>query len=547
MKTRSDQPGVHPLEVGLANEHEMAQAQARRLGLPFQDLRQTVIAPEMATWLTERHAQRLQAIVLEDQGHTLRVGLANPDDVRAHDELSALLRRPLDFVVVTHTHLHRALERLYRRPDQLGQFAREVEREVDSDETVIDLLAVERSPDASDAPVVKLLQTIFEDAGRVNASDIHIEPAETNLTIRFRIDGRLYVQIQADPRIAPPLIVRLKLMANLDIAERRLPQEGRITVRTSNSRFDVRMSTMPTQFGEAVVLRLLRLEAGRLGLDKLMPSPVCEAFTGAIRQPHGIVLVTGPTGSGKTTTLYAALDQRNRPQVKIVTVEDPVEYRMPGINQVQVNERIGLSFAKVLRSFLRQDPEIMFVGEIRDAETAEIAVRAAMTGHLVFSTLHTNDAPSTPLRLMDMGIPAYMIASTLLAVLSQRLVRVNCPLCAQPVRPGADQRAILERFLTPAAIEGGDFRKGAGCSHCNHTGYAGRRGVYELLMITPALCEAMTHGEPGAFERAARRQLAGQTLAHSALALVLAGQTTFEEAMTVIADLSVQALTPEGD
>jgi MSHA biogenesis protein MshE len=547
MKTLTDKPTSNRLETGLASEQEVAQGQAQRLGLPFEDLRQTVIAPAMATWLSERHAQRLQAIVLEDHGHALRVGLANPDDVRAHNELSALLRRPMDFVVVTPTHLNPALERLYRRPDQLGQFAREVEREVDGDDTVIDLLAVERSPDASDAPVVKLLQTIFEDAGRVNASDIHIEPAETTLTIRFRIDGRLYVQIQADPRIAPPLMVRLKLMANLDIAERRLPQEGRITVRTSNSRFDVRMSTVPTQFGEAVVLRLLRLEANRLGLDKLMPASVCEAFTGAIHQPHGIVLVTGPTGSGKTTTLYAALDQLNRPQVKILTAEDPVEYRMPGISQVQVNERIGLSFAKVLRSFLRQDPEIIFVGEIRDSETAEIAVRAAMTGHLVFSTLHTKDAPSTPLRLMDMGIPAYMIASTLLAVLSQRLVRVNCPLCAQSVQPGADQLAILQRFLSQASIQGGDFRKGAGCPHCNHTGFAGRRGVFELLMITPTLCEAMTHGEPGAFERASRRQLAGQTLAHSALALVLAGQTTFEEAMTVIADMSAHALPPTGD
>jgi MSHA biogenesis protein MshE len=227
MKTLTDKPTSNRLETGLASEQEVAQGQAQRLGLPFEDLRQTVIAPAMATWLSERHAQRLQAIVLEDHGHALRVGLANPDDVRAHNELSALLRRPMDFVVVTPTHLNRALERLYRRPDQLGQFAREVEREVDGDDTVIDLLAVERSPDASDAPVVKLLQTIFEDAGRVNASDIHIEPAETTLTIRFRIDGRLYVQIQADPRIAPPLMVRLKLMANLDIAERRLPQEGR--------------------------------------------------------------------------------------------------------------------------------------------------------------------------------------------------------------------------------------------------------------------------------------------------------------------------------
>jgi len=273
----------------------------------------------------------------------------------------------------------------------------------------------------------------------------------------------------------------------------------------------------------------------------LMPLAVSAGFKQAIHQPHGIVLVTGPTGSGKTTTLYAALDTLNQPQVKILTAEDPVEYRMPGISQVQINERIGLTFARVLRSFLRQDPEIIFVGEIRDAETAEIAVRAAMTGHLVMSTVHTNDAPSTPVRLMDMGIPAYLIASTLLAVVSQRLVRVNCRACAVPAPPGADQLALLRRFLPEAAIQAGDFRQGAGCPQCNQIGYAGRRGVYELLMMTPALCEAMARGTPDDFERAARQQLQGRTLTHSALALVLAGQTTLDEAKTVIADLSVQA------
>ncbi|MEY2802012.1 MAG: Flp pilus assembly complex ATPase component TadA [Pseudomonadota bacterium] len=524
-----------PTDTPPSDPHAQAQAQARLLGLPFVDLRQFAVPPEMAGLLAERHAQRLRAIVLEDLGHELRVGLADPMDVRVQDELYALLRRPLDFVVITPTQWHRALDRLYRRPEQLGEFAREVEREVNDHEGVIDLLAVERSPDEADAPVVKLLQTVFEEAGRVNASDIHIEPQEATLTVRFRIDGQLHVQIQADPRIAPPLMVRLKLMANLDIAERRLPQEGRISVRTSNARYDVRLSTVPTQFGESVVLRLLRVDASRLQLDKLMPPPILEAFEGAIQQHNGIVLVTGPTGSGKTTTLYAALDRLNQPHVKILTAEDPVEYRMPGICQVHINERIGLTFAKVLRSFLRQDPEIIFLGEVRDAETAEIAVRAAMTGHLVLSTLHTNDAPSTPLRLMDMGIPAYMIASTLRAVLSQRLVRVNCKACAVPVRPDARQVALLGRFLPPEAIRDGDFRQGTGCAQCNRIGYAGRAGVYEALVMTPALCDTLARGEPGSFERAVRGQMQGRTMAHHVLQLVTSGRTTLEEAMTVIA------------
>ncbi|MFM7024727.1 MAG: GspE/PulE family protein [Limnohabitans sp.] len=537
MQQRTRKPlGQILVEANFASEEVVARAMAQQTGLPYIDLRKIEIHPDIVRSLTERQAQRLGAVVLEDRGSTYLVALTDPTDIRAQDELSVILNRPLDFMVTTVSQFNKTLDRVYRRPDQLGEFAREVEREIGSDDTVIDLMQAGRSPSDTDAPVIKLLQTVFDDAARLHASDIHIEPQEATLIIRFRIDGELHIQIQTDPRIAPLLIVRLKLMANLNIAERRLPQDGRISVRASNSQFDVRMSTLPTQFGESVVLRLLRQDKARLRLNQLMNPRICQLFESTIRKPHGIVLVVGPTGSGKTTTLYAALEQLNDPEVKILTAEDPVEYRLAGVNQVQINDRIGLDFARVLRSFLRQDPDIILVGEIRDKETAEIAVRAALTGHLVLSTLHTNDAPSTPLRLMDMGIPAYMIASTLLTVLSLRLVRVNCTDCAEPEEPGPESLATLRRFLDEETIRKGKYMRGKGCPHCNHIGYAGRRGVYEIMMMTPELSQTMQLGAPGDFEQAAYQRLGRNTLAYSALDLVLSGQTTLSEAMTVIAD-----------
>jgi MSHA biogenesis protein MshE len=295
------------------------------------------------------------------------------------------------------------------------------------------------------------------------------------------------------------------------------------------------MSTMPTQFGESVVLRLLRQDTVRQSLAQIMPARACQLFEKAIRAPHGIVLVTGPTGSGKTTTLYAALEQLNRPGVKILTCEDPVEYRIAGISQVQINEKIELSFARVLRSFLRQDPDILLVGEIRDNETADIAVRAAMTGHMVLSTLHTNDAASTPLRLLDMAVPGYMIASTLLAVLSQRLLRLICTRCAEPTIPPADELAWFKHHVGEEEVSLAKFRRGKGCVRCNGVGYSGRRGVFEIIEMTQPLADALQHGDPMAFDRLARQQIGTHTLVRNALELVLAGETTIAEAMTVAA------------
>ena len=516
-------------------EEQISQAIAQQLDLAYIDLRRYEVQPQAVQLLTELQTRRFRALVLEDRGDTCLLGVVDPSDLRAQDEMAVVLKRHVHLAVITNQQLLQTIDRVYRKTEQIGEFAREVEREVGDQDKVIDVMSMGRSIDDADAPVVKLLQTIFDDAARVNASDIHFEPQEDKLVVRFHIDGVLHVQVQADLSIASMLIVRLKLMAGLDIAERRLPQDGRMAIKSGESRFDIRMSTMPTQFGESVVLRLLRQDAVRKGLRQMMPTRVCDIFERVIRAPHGIVLVTGPTGSGKTTTLYAALAQLNRPSVKILTCEDPVEYHIAGISQVQINEKIELSFARVLRSFLRQDPDILLVGEIRDDETADIAVRAAMTGHMVLSTLHTNDARSTPLRLLDMAVPGYMIASTLLAVLSQRLLRVVCSYCAEPATPAPEELAWFKHHVSEAEVAQTKFMRGRGCARCNGVGYSGRRGVFEIIEMTSTLAQALQQEDPMVFDRLAQEQMGVNTLVRNALDMVIAGETSIAEAMTVAA------------
>jgi MSHA biogenesis protein MshE len=372
---------------------------------------------------------------------------------------------------------------------------------------------------------------LFEDATQVGASDIHIEPQEDGLRIRLRIDGELHPQTEADLRVAPALAVRLKLMAGLDISEKRLPQDGRFNVLVRESPVDVRISTMPTQHGESVVMRLLNRESGLLGLDKLgMPQGMTERFRTIINRVSGMVLVTGPTGSGKTTTLYAALNELNSPSRKIITVEDPVEYRVAGLNQVQVNEKIDLTFAAVLRSVLRQDPDVILVGEVRDTETAQIGLRAAITGHMVLSTLHVREAASVPVRLLDMGVPRFMVATALQAVIAQRLVRLICERCGQAHVPTAQESRFLELEW---AGKPGDFKRGAGCRHCNNTGYRGRAGVYEMLEMTPRLVEAVAKEDVTGFMRAAAEEMTGRSFVQHAAALAASGRTTIAEAMGI--------------
>ena len=504
--------------------------------MPVLDLMRHDIDVPFSRTLPETQARRCQAILLKDLGDSCLVGLVDPNNLRAQDAISQLLKRPVDIVQVERDALLATLDRVYGKSDQLGEIARAVERNIEREVTLVDLDQMGAVIDDVDAPVVKLLQTIFDHASQVRASDVHIEPQEKRLVVRYRIDGALHVQAEADLKIASPLVVRLKLMAGLDIAEKRLPQDGRIAVRSGVHKLDVRMSTLPTLYGESVVLRILMQQQGLVALtDTGMDQQIFEHFEQAIRSPHGIVLVTGPTGSGKTTTLYGALQMLNQPDVKILTCEDPVEYRMPGIVQVQTNDKIGLDFARVLRSFLRQDPDVIFIGEIRDHETAQIASRAAMTGHLVLSTLHTNDAISTPGRLADMGIPAYLIASTLLAVVSQRLVRVLCPHCAQPAEPDEDELGwVLHALGRESLREGTQFKNACGCHRCNNLGYKGRTGVHEILSITPPLARALRTGSLQEFESAAAAQLKGSTIADHVLRLVLQGKTTVAEAMKVV-------------
>ncbi|HEX7438445.1 MAG TPA: GspE/PulE family protein [Caldimonas sp.] len=522
------------VDNGWVDEIQIAKALAKQLRAPFVDMSKRSVRPEVARLLPETQARRLRALPLEETPAGVRVGMADPTDLAAYDEVSRIMKREIELAVVAESELLVAIDRSYHRTEEIAGLAKELGTELASvHEELGDLLGL-HSASTEDAPVARLLYSVFEEALRVRASDIHVEPQERSLRIRYRIDGMLHVQTEADPKIASAVALRLKLMSGLDISEKRLPQDGRFAVKLRSGGIDVRISTMPTQHGESVVMRLLTQNGGLLSLAGLnLPPRVAQALQRAIARPSGMVLVTGPTGSGKTTTLYAALNALNSTERKIITVEDPVEYRLAGLNQVQVMEKIDLSFDRVLRASLRQDPDVILVGEMRDQKTAEIGMRAALTGHLVLSTLHTNDAVSTPLRLLDMGVARYMVALSLQLVVAQRLLRVVCPHCAEPYEPAPNEHAWLAGLVTPAELAGAQLRRGRGCSQCNHTGHIGRTGVFECIEMTQELIDALNHGEPGAFTEAARRQLGGHTLTRDALRLVLEGRSTVEDAMRI--------------
>jgi MSHA biogenesis protein MshE len=519
------------IEQGFVNDEQICEAISRQLNIPYINLKFYNFNQDVVRRLPEAQARRFRAIVLEDRRANCLLGMADPTDLFAYDELGRLLQRDIEVAVVSEALLLQTIDRIYRRTEEISGLAKELERDIG--DSYVDFGALGAGVGAEEAPVVKLLQSVFEDAVQVNASDVHVEPQEGKVQIRFRIDGALNPQTDADSRIGPALVLRLKLMAGLDISEKRLPQDGRLNVIVRDQKIDVRMSSMPTQYGESVVLRLLNRKATLQRLDRLgMPGDMLQRFQELLQRTAGMILVTGPTGSGKTTTLYAALAELNTVERKILTVEDPVEYRLAGINQVQVNEKIELTFARVLRSTLRQDPDVVLIGEIRDEETAQIGMRAALTGHLVFSTLHTKDAASTPIRLVDMGVPSYMVATSVHAVIAQRLVRLVCESCTEEREPDAQEGRWLEAVLG-SDWAGRKYRHGRGCSHCNGTGYAGRTGVYEMLEMTPDLVRAANKADPNAFIDAAHVHLQGRTLTDHALALVVAGRTTVSEAIKV--------------
>jgi len=519
------------IEQGFVNDEQICEAISRQLNIPYINLKFYNFNQDVVRRLPEAQARRFRAVVLEDRRANCLVGMADPTDLFAYDELGRILQREIEVAVVSEALLLQTIDRVYRRTEEISGLAKELERDIG--DSYVDFGALGAGVGAEEAPVVKLLQSVFEDAVQVNASDVHIEPQEGKVQIRFRIDGALNPQTDADSRIGPALVLRLKLMAGLDISEKRLPQDGRLNVIVRDQKIDVRMSSMPTQYGESVVLRLLNRKATLQTLDRLgMPGDMLVRFRELLQRTAGMILVTGPTGSGKTTTLYAALAELNTVDRKILTVEDPVEYRLAGINQVQVNEKIDLTFARVLRSALRQDPDVVLIGEIRDQETAQIGLRAALTGHLVFSTLHTKDAASTPIRLVDMGAPGYMVATSVHAVIAQRLVRLICESCTEEREPDGQEGRWLEAVMAGEWAKR-KFRHGRGCSHCNGTGYAGRTGVYEMLEMTADLVRAANRADPNLFIDSAHRHLKGRTLTDHALALVLAGRTTVSEAIKV--------------
>jgi MSHA biogenesis protein MshE len=519
-------------DLGLMSESSLHDFLSKHLQVPFVDLKQARVDREVVKLLPEPLARRYRAIVLLHDARGLLVGMADPSDIHAYDELQAKLKQPIRLALVGEADFLKTLDAVYRQTDEIASLAEAVRDDLKEGNVDIEQLSAEES--SPDAPVIKLLQTMFNDAIQARASDIHIEPGDGKLRIRLRVDGVLQEQVIDGNRVAGALVTRLKLMCGLDIAEKRLPQDGRFSMRVRDAGVDVRLATMPTTHGESVVMRLLSQSSALQSLEKLgMPAATEARFRRLVERNSGMVLVTGPTGSGKTTTLYAALNHINKPGVKVITVEDPVEYRLERITQVQVLPKIGLDFARVLRTALRQDPDIILVGEMRDRETVEIGLRGAMTGHLVFSTLHTINAVATVNRLLDMGAPGYMIAAAVHGVVAQRLVRRICTDCAQAASPTPNQLAWLATCRPGLDPERHNFMAGAGCTYCNLSGYRGRIAVYEILEIDRALADAVRRGDLEGFARAARSSEGYVPLAQGAIDFALSGMTSLAEAMAV--------------
>jgi type IV pilus assembly protein PilB len=517
------------VRLGYVSGMVVAKAQAEAYGYDFINLDGREISPAVIELVPESVARENMVIPLSIEDDSLLVAVSDPMAVEVLDKLRFILNRDIKVAIAPVDAIQTAINRHY------GQSETE---SVDSmlqefTETAIDFTETEAAEamvadDDDSAPVIRLVNLVMSEAVSMRASDIHVEPFADRVRIRYRIDGELIERDSPPRRLLGAIVSRIKIMARMDIAEKRRPQDGRIKARIAGREFDMRVSILPTQHGQAIVLRILDRENIRIGIRNLgFSEEKYRTFQNIIRRPNGIFLVTGPTGSGKTTTLYSALGELNRPDRKIITAEDPVEYYLPGINQVEVKASIGLSFDKIIRAMLRQAPNVILVGEIRDAETADMAIQASLTGHLVFSTLHTNDAPSSITRLIDMGVQPFLVASSVMAIMAQRLVRVVCPKCKEIYKPDNSE---LEHFdITPDQAAMATFARGKGCNYCSHTGFRGRLAVFEMMTMNPTLREMTFRSEPTQNIRRQARLFGMKTLVDDAKDKALQGVTSLTE------------------
>ncbi|MGA9777998.1 MAG: GspE/PulE family protein [Limisphaerales bacterium] len=530
---RSGTPVISLLQdFGIMQMDDILQVMANYLGTRVISLRDVQFTPELLQTIPANVARMYQCLPVAAHDGTLQIVLADPLDPGRPDEIHFAVKKDVQVVVADPADIERAIDQHYGQEDagdvsailkELGadaDIAREASEAADDAKLAEEL--------ANQAPIVKFVNLVLFQAIQDRASDIHFEPFETEFRIRYRVDGALYEMSPPPKHLALPVISRIKVMSGLNISEKRLPQDGRINFAMSNRQIDLRVSTLPTQFGESVVLRVLDRAAVSLDIETLgFPKYVHDYVTEAIQRPNGIMIVTGPTGSGKTTTLYSCLRRINTMDSKLLTAEDPVEYDIEGIMQVPINDAAGMTFGKALRSFLRQDPDIIMVGEMRDLETAQISIQASLTGHLVLSTLHTNDAPGAVTRLLDMGVEPFLISSTLMAVLAQRLVRTICQNCRTPFEPTEDQLSLLN--LSPHDLGDKVFHYGRGCSTCNDTGYKGRKGIFELLIISEAIRTLINERAPTVVVRQKAVELGMVTLREDGLRSIFEGDTTIEE------------------
>jgi type IV pilus assembly protein PilB len=519
-------------DFGIMNLDDILQVEAHHIGSQVVSLRDREFAPDLVKIVPANVARMYQCVPVSADNGSVQIALADPLDPARADEIQFAIKREVQIVVADPAEVQKTIERLYGTETE--GFS-EILKELGSDEEIAREAAEAAGGDdkaaedaANAAPIVKFVNLVLFQAIQDRASDIHFEPFETEFRIRYRVDGALYEMSPPPKHLALPVISRIKVMSGLNISEKRLPQDGRINLNIANRQIDLRVSTLPTQFGESVVLRVLDRAAVNLDIDTLgLPKYIHDFALEAIQRPNGIFVVTGPTGSGKTTTLYSCLRRVNTIDSKLLTAEDPVEYDIEGIMQVAVNEGAGLTFGKALRSFLRQDPDIIMVGEVRDLETAQIAVQASLTGHLVMSTLHTNDAPGAVTRLIDMGLEPFLISSSLTSVLAQRLVRTICKNCRTTFEPTEEQLSLLN--LSPHDLGDKVFHYGRGCSVCNDTGYKGRKGIFELLVISEPIRTLINERAPTVVLRQKAVELGMITLREDGLRGIFEGATTIEE------------------